>query len=160
MRLGMAPNRSPAAAAGRALAVLLAAAAIVAIVAVAVGGLPWLESPTIWGVALFVAAVVLVADRVRRHPSRNILLGLPVVIGGALAIALGAQDYLPWFTSPATWLGLVISILTGVWLVRTGRAAPRDVAEGMLLGLIVFGLGLLALFAGVVFFWMIWRPLG
>ena len=93
-------------------------------------------------------------------PARSILLGLPVVMGGAAAIAFGAWDYLPWLMSPALWLGLLGSALVGVWLVRTGQARPREVIEGTLLGLVVFALGLVAVFAGIVFFWVVWRPLG
>ena len=41
--------------------------------------------------------------------------------------------------------------------MRTERARARDVVEGIVLGLVVFGLGLVAVFAGVVFVWVVWR---
>ncbi len=156
----MVTSRVPVAGAGRILALPLAAAVGVAFLAYALGGMSWLTSLTIWGATLFVALVLLVAARTRRHLSRSILLGLPILIGGATAIALGAWDYVPWLTSPALWLGVLTSTLVGAWLVRTDRARPHDVAEGLVLGLVVFALGLVAVFAGVVFFWVVWRPLG
>jgi hypothetical protein len=98
--------------------------------------------------------------RARTYLSRTILLGGPIWIGGAAAIGLGAWDYLPWLTSPALWLGILTSTLVGGWLVRTRRARPRDVVGGLVIGVVLFGLGLIAVFAGVVFFWVVWRPLG
>ena len=142
----------------RVLVLSLATAAVVAIVACTLGGGSWLTSPTIWGTTLFVALVLLVGARARRHLSRNALLGLPIVIGGSAAIALGAWDYLPWLMSPALWFGVLVSALCGVWLVRTGRARPREALEGIVIGLIAFGLGLLAVYAGILFFWVVWRP--
>lgn len=156
----MATSLVQAARTGRIFALPLAAAVVVAFLAYALGGLSWLTSPTIWGATLFVALVLLVAARARRHLSRNILLGLPIVIGGVVAIGLGAWDYAPWLTSPALWLGILTSTLVGGWLVRTERARPLDVVEGLVLGLVLFGLGLIAVSAGVVFFWVVWRPLG
>ena len=85
----------------RVLVVPLAVVAVLAVVVYGLGGMSWLTSPTIWGVTLFVAVALLVAARAREHLSRNLLLGLPIVIGGAVAIRLGAWDYLPWLTSPA-----------------------------------------------------------
>jgi hypothetical protein len=156
----MATGRVQVARRGRILALPLAAAVIVAFLAYALGGMSWLTSPTIWGATLFVALVLLVAARARRHLSRIVLLAAPIVIGGAAAIGLGAWDYVSWLTSPALWLGIVTSALVGGWLVRTERARPLDVVEGLVIGLVLFGLGLIAVGAGVVFFWVVWRPLG
>jgi hypothetical protein len=156
----MATGRVRVARRGRILALPLAAAVIVAFLAYALGGMSWLTSPTIWGATLFVALVLLVAARARRHLSRIVLLAAPIVIGGAASIGLGAWDYVPWLTSPALWLGIVTSALVGGWLVRTERARPLDVVEGLVMGLVLFGLGLIAVGAGVVFFWVVWRPLG
>lgn len=143
----------------RAVLVSLALAGVVAISALALGGMSYLASPTIWGTTLFVALALFVAARARRHLSRNLLLGLPIVVGGSAAMFFGAWDYLPWATSPALWAGVLISAICGVWLVRSGRARPREVIEGLLIGLAVFGLGLVAVFAGVVFFWVVWQPI-
>ncbi len=87
-------------------------------------------SPAFWGVALFLGVGLLVAARVRRHLSRTVLLGAPVVLGGAAAIALGASDYVPWLTSPALWLGIATSTLAGAWLVRSGRAGHGTWSRG------------------------------
>lgn len=156
----MATSRVQGAKAGRILALPLAAAAVVAFLAYALGGMSWLTAPTIWGATLFVALVLLVAARARRHLWRYLLLDLPIWIGGAAALGLGAWDYAPWLTSPALWLGILTSTLVGGWLVRTERARPLDVVEGLVLGLGLFGLGLIAVSAGVVFFWVVWRPVG
>jgi hypothetical protein len=156
----MATGRVQVARRGRILALPLAAAVIVAFLAYALGGMSWLTSPTIWGATLFVALILLVAARARRHLSRIVLLAAPIVIGGAAAIGLGAWDYVPWLTSPALWLGIVTSALVGGWLMRTERARPLDVVEGLVIGLVLFGLGLIAVGAGVVLFWVVWRPLG
>lgn len=63
----------------------------------------------------------------------------PAFLGGALAILLGAWDYLPWLTSPALWAGIGISTAAGARLVRTEGARPREVVAGILVGLIGFG---------------------
>ena len=156
----MAVSQSPAVRAGRVLAVGLGVSVAVAVAADAAGGAPVLLSPTIWGVTLVAALILLVIARTRGHSTRSILLGLPIVIGGAAAIALGAWDYIPWLTSPAVWVGILVSTLLGSWLVRTGMARPRDVIEGIFLGLLVFGIVLISTLAGIVFFWMAWRPFG
>lgn len=143
---------------------LIAAAAVstavsVALVADLLGGGSWLESPLIWSILLVVAVALLMAARVRHHLGRSLLLGLPVLAGGSAAIAAGAWDYLPWLTSPWLWLGIATSVASGAWLIQTHRAQPTEVAEGIVLGAIVFGLAWVALLATIVFVATVWRPL-
>jgi hypothetical protein len=135
------------------------AAAVLSLAFSALGGGSWLSSPAIWGAVAFAAVVLLVVTLVWRRPLR-LLVALPVVIGGALAVVAGAWDYVPWLTSPLLWLGAAGSAATGLVLVRSGRATARDAVEGLALGPVVFGLGLLAVFVGIVFFWVVWRPFG
>lgn len=92
--------------------------------------------------------------------ARNVLLGLPVVIGGVMAVVLGAWDYMPWLSSPAVWLGVLVSVVAGARLVQTRSATPRDVIEGVVLGLVLFGLAVVAVFAAIVLFWVVWNPIG
>lgn len=134
------------------LIAVLAVELIVVCVVALVGG----ASPVLWAVLIFLGVGIVVAARVRAHPSRTVLLAGPVVLGGAAAIALGASDYLPWLTSPALWLGIVGSTLAGAWLVRTGRARPRDVVEGLVVGVVLFGLGWVALLAAILFYVFVW----
>lgn len=142
-------------------AIIVAWATVAALVVLlwALGGPSWVSSPASWGVIAFAALVLLVAEHARQRP-RQLLLGLPTVVGGAAAVALGAWDYVPWATSPVLWLGVLSTLLTGAWLVRTHRARARDVIGAAVLGIAVFGLAIIAVYAVVVFVWMVWRPFG
>jgi hypothetical protein len=129
------------------------------VMAFVLGGGSWLTSPTIWGAVAFVAVALFVAARARRRPLL-LLLVLPVVIGGAAAVVAGAWDYGQWLASPLVWVGLLCSCGLGAWLIRSHRATAKEVVEGLVLGAVIFGLGLLAVFAGVVFVAVVWHPFG
>jgi hypothetical protein len=143
----------------RPVAAAVATAALVGAIVFVLGGESYLTSPAIWGTVAWVAVILVVAGLARHRPLR-LLVALPVVVGGALAVVAGAWDYLPWLTSPLLWLGALGSGATGLWLVRSGRATGRDIVVGFVLGLVVFGLGLLAVFAGIVFISVAWNPFG
>lgn len=143
----------------RLLGAALATAAAVGVIAFVLGGGSWLTSPAIWGTVVFVAIALFVAARARRRPLL-LLLALPVVIGGAAAVVAGAWDYGPWLASPLVWVGLLGSCGLGASLVGSHRAATMEVVEGVVLGALIFGLGLLAVFAGVVFVAVVWHPFG
>jgi hypothetical protein len=143
----------------RAIAAALATVVTVGAVAFLLGGGSYLASAAIWGGLALAALALLVIGLARRRPLR-LLVALPIVIGGASAVAAGAWDYVPWLTSPLVWLGALGSAATGVWLVRSGRASPGDTAVGFTLGLIVFGLGLVVLYVAVIVFAILLHPLG
>jgi hypothetical protein len=113
-------------------------------------------SPVLYALAAFVVIAVVVADLGRRHPVRTLLLAGPIVLGGAAAIALGASDHVLWLVSPALWLGIACSVAAGAWLVRTGRARPRDAIEGLAVGLVLSGLTWVALLAALSFWVFVW----
>jgi len=140
------------------LGALIVAIACVAIVAYLAGGTPWLSSPAIWGSAAVVIVLVAVIARSRRHLANNLLLGIPIVAGGSIAIMMGAWDYIPWLTSPWLWLGVVISSASAVVLVRSGRVRPGEAMEGIILGMVVFAIGWVALLGAVLILWVAWRP--
>lgn len=95
----------------------------------------------------------------RRHPrTMTIGLALPIYVGGWLAVLLGAQDYVPWLTSPSVSAGLAISVVAGLLLVRRGAIRPRQIVVGVLLGFVGFGLSLLLVFLAVLAIWF--RPGG
>lgn len=85
-------------------------------------------------------------------------LALPVFAGGWLAVLLGAQDYLPWLTSPAVAVGLGVALITGVLLIRRGAVRARQVALGVVLGVVGFGLSLLLVLLAILAIWF--RPGG
>ncbi len=92
------------------------------------------------------------------HRSLTLGLALPVFVGGWLAVGFGAQDYVPWLTSPAVIAGLAVTILTGLLLVRRGAIRPRQIVTAMLLGGVGFGLSLLLVFLAILTVWF--RPGG
>ena len=150
----MTAIQSPTVRIGRPVAVGLVVALVVAVSADAGGGPSWLLSPAIWGLVLICALIILVVAQVKGHLVRSTMLGLPILIGGTAAIAMGAWDYVPWMTSPAVWLGIAASTVVGLWFIRAGSARPRDVVVGILVGLLVFGILLISVLAGIVAFWM------
>ncbi len=142
----------------RLFSLLIGGIAVFASVAYLAGGEAWLLSPAIWGTLAVVTAVAATIVRARRHPVANLLLGLPIVAGGSIAIVAGAWDYLPWLTSPWLWLGGATSGAIGAWLVRSRQLRARDAIEGIALGTVVFTIGWVALLAAVVFVSVVWRP--
>ena len=85
-------------------------------------------------------------------------LALPVFAGGWLAVLLGAQDALPWLTSPAVVTGLGVSLIAGVTLRHRGLVQARQVATGVIVGLVGFASSLLLMFLAVLAIWF--RPAG
>ena len=70
----------------------------------------------------------------------------------------GAQDYVPWLTSPAVMAGLVVTVVAGLLLVRRGVIRPRQIVAAMLIGGVGFGLSLLVVFLAILAIWF--RPGG
>jgi len=85
-------------------------------------------------------------------------LALPVFAGGWLAVLLGAQDHLPWLTSPAVVIGLGVTLIAGAMLRHRGVVQARQVAGGVLVGFVGFTLSLLLVFLAVLAIWF--RPAG
>jgi hypothetical protein len=83
-------------------------------------------------------------------------LALPVFVGGWLAALLGAQDYVPWLISPAVVVGLGVTLIAGVMLMRGGAVHARQVVLGVVLGLVGFALSLLLVFLAILAIWF--RP--
>ena len=90
--------------------------------------------------------------------SLTIGLALPVFVGGWLAVVFGAQDYVPWLTSPAVIAGLAVTLVAGLLLVRRDAIRPRQVVAAMLVGGVGFGLTLLVVFLAILAIWF--RPGG
>ncbi len=95
-----------------------------------------------------------------RRIARDILLSLPVAIGGIVAIVAGAWDYIPWLTSPALWLGVLVTVALSIGLIRIRAATPSEVIEGVVVGVVLCGVGVLATYVAVVLFWVVWQPIG
>ena len=95
----------------------------------------------------------------QRHPrTTTVGLAVPIFIGGWLAVFLGAQDYLPWLTSPAMLVGLGVTLTAGVELMRGGAVHGRQVVLGVILGLVGIALSLVLVFLAILFLWF--RPGG
>lgn len=91
--------------------------------------------------------------------SLTIGLALPVFVGGWLAaVVFGAQDYVPWLTSPAVIAGLGVTLVAGLLLLRHGAIGPGQIVAAMLVGGLGFGLSLLLVFLAILAFWF--RPAG
>ncbi len=91
--------------------------------------------------------------------SLTIGLALPVFVGGWLAaVVFGAEDYVPWLTSPAVIAGLGVTLVAGLLLLRHGAIGPGQIVAAMLVGGLGFGLSLLLVFLAILAIWF--RPTG
>ena len=122
---------------------------IAALVFFMVGGSAYVLEPGPWIGLATLGAIVAVLRWAGHAPRETLLIALPTFVAGWAAIAAGADDYLPWATSPLVWAGLAVSGAVGALLVQTRRLPRMEVLRGVLFGLVSFGVALWAFFVAL-----------